>query len=90
MLKLHIWDTAGQEKYSPLSNHYYRGAHAAIICYSVTDDSTFASLDDWVKKLEDNCNIEKVLKIIVGNKSDASKDERRVDIKSGKAYSERR
>ncbi len=56
----------------------------------MTDDSSFAALDDWRKKLDDNCNIEKVVKIIVGNKSDASKDERRVDIKEGRAYAERR
>ena len=32
-----IWDTAGSERYESMSRIYYRGAKAAIICYSVCD-----------------------------------------------------
>jgi Ras-related protein Rab-1A len=36
IVKLQVWDTAGQERFQSLTNHYYRGAHGAIIVYDVT------------------------------------------------------
>ena len=90
LLRLHIWDTAGQEKYAPIANFYYRGAHAALVCYSVTDDSTFKSLDDWIKKLEYHGDIDKMIKFVIGNKCDCERDERQVDFKSGKTFAEQR
>ena len=67
-----------------------KGAHAALVCYSVMDDSSFKSLDDWLKKLDDNRDKANMIKFIIGNKSDVEKHERRVDIKTGKAYAEQR
>lgn len=37
-IKLHIWDTCGQENYdSPLIPNYYRDAYMAIIVYSIIE-----------------------------------------------------
>ncbi|GFS17192.1 Ras-related protein Rab-21 [Elysia marginata] len=36
-----IWDTAGSERYEAMSRIYYRGAKAAIICYDLSDRSSF-------------------------------------------------
>ena len=37
-MKFEIWDTAGMERYRSLTPMYYRGAQAAIVVYSITDN----------------------------------------------------
>ncbi|KAJ3425126.1 ras-related protein rab-24 [Anaeramoeba flamelloides] len=57
---LGIWDTAGQERYEAMTKMYYRGAHAAIICYDVTDKTTFERLRFWIQQLQEaekNCSL---------------------------------
>ena len=59
-LILGIWDTAGSERYEAMSRIYYRGAMAAIICYDLTDFSSFDKVKFWVNELrthEENCAI---------------------------------
>lgn len=51
-VKFEIWDTAGQERYHTLAPMYYRGAQAAIVVYSITDDTTFNRAKHWVKELQ--------------------------------------
>ncbi|XP_059398301.1 ras-related protein Rab-24-like [Carassius carassius] len=60
VITLGIWDTAGSERYEAMSRIYYRGARAAIICYDLTDSSSFGRARFWVKELqncEENCKI---------------------------------
>ena len=90
MLRLHIWDTGGAEKFKTVAPLYYRGAHAALVVYSVMDENSFRSMDDWLKQLDDHNDIEKMLKFVIGNKSDVEKSERRVEFKQGQAYKEQR
>lgn len=57
---LGIWDTAGSEKYQAMSRIYYRGARAAIVCYDVTDATSFHKARSWVNELreaEEHCKI---------------------------------
>ena len=43
--KMQLWDTAGQEKFSPtLGTTFYRGADAVIFVFDVTDTFTLESL----------------------------------------------
>ncbi len=67
-----------------------QGAHAALVCYSVVDDNSFKAIDDWLKKLEEHGDLGKMIKIVIGNKSDVEKHERRVDIRTGKAFAEQK
>eukprot|EP00908_Phaeocystis_cordata_P008270 Transcript_18930.p2 GENE.Transcript_18930~~Transcript_18930.p2 ORF type:complete len:234 (-),score=41.77 Transcript_18930:1207-1908(-) len=67
---LGIWDTAGQERFDSLSSFYCRGARAAIICFDLTDRSSFDSIQaKWIKKVadeaENGCHI-----CLVGTKAD--------------------
>ncbi|CAJ0954077.1 unnamed protein product [Ranitomeya imitator] len=49
---LGIWDTAGSERYEAMSRIYYRGAKAAIVCYDLTDRSSFERVKFWVNELQ--------------------------------------
>jgi len=55
-----IWDTAGSERYESMSRIYYRGAKAAVVCYSVNDQESWDRLKFWInelQKLEKDCKI---------------------------------
>lgn len=53
-LTLGIWDTAGSERYEAMSRIYYRSAKAAIVCYDLTDASSFERAKFWVDELNSN------------------------------------
>jgi small GTP-binding protein len=50
-IRLQIWDTAGQERFRSISKLYYRGAHAALLCYDITDASSFDQMGAWLQEL---------------------------------------
>ncbi|KAA8572895.1 hypothetical protein EYC84_003455 [Monilinia fructicola] len=52
--RLNLLDTAGQERFRTLSNSYYRGAHAVILVYDVTNRESFNSMGRWVEEAEGN------------------------------------
>src|SRR5436305_666001 len=35
-VRLQIWDTPGQERFRPIPEPYYRGAHRGWLCYDIT------------------------------------------------------
>ncbi|KAG1926127.1 ras-related protein Rab-24 [Pimephales promelas] len=76
VVTLGIWDTAGSERYEAMSRIYYRGARAAIVCYDLTDSSSFKRVRFWVKELQ---NCEEHCKIyLCGTKSDLIEADRSV------------
>jgi small GTP-binding protein len=44
IIKLTLWDTAGQEKYKALSKVYYKGASGIIIVYSIDDTQSYLDI----------------------------------------------
>ncbi|XP_004922274.1 ras-related protein Rab-24-like [Bombyx mandarina] len=55
-----IWDTAGSERYEAMTRIYYRGAHAAIICYEPSSHESWTRLRHWLHELrtvEDSCKV---------------------------------
>ena len=70
-LRLQIWDTAGQERFRSISRLYYRGAHAAILCYDVTSKKSFEDMGVWLEELKSNVGgVEELIVHVVGTKSD--------------------
>ena len=51
VIKLQIWDTAGQESFRSVTRIFYRGAHCVFLTYDITRDETFANLVDWLKEI---------------------------------------
>nr|CAD2167635.1 unnamed protein product [Meloidogyne enterolobii] len=44
---LHIWDTAGFEKYQSLGSAYYRGADCCVLVYDLTSAPSFRAIESW-------------------------------------------
>ena len=65
---LHIWDTAGQERFRNVVSAYYRNAHCAFLVFDLYTPSTFHSLGEWIKHIEESGA--KPIMVLVGNKSD--------------------
>ncbi|KAF2828358.1 ras-domain-containing protein [Ophiobolus disseminans] len=69
VVRLQIWDTAGQERFRSISKLYYRGANAAVLCYDITDSTSFDEMGRWLKELKTNLGDDIILHV-VGTKSD--------------------
>jgi len=86
MIKLQIWDTAGQESFRSITRSYYRGAAGILLVYDTTRRDTFTHVNEWLKEVKQYANQEKDKTIIlVGNKCDLT-DEREVSTEEGAAY----
>ncbi|KAM0677861.1 GTP-binding nuclear protein gsp1/Ran [Binucleata daphniae] len=80
-----VWDTAGQEANSGLSDAYYLGAHGAVVFFDVTSRVTLKHVPDWIQKVK-NIDVNNQVPItVVGNKADMSKD-RKVDASRIRKY----
>lgn len=83
-IKLHIWDTGGQERFSSITRSYYRGAAVALLVYDITDRKTFKSLPKWLKEVR-SCTSPYVAIMVIGNKNDLL-EERQVAKSEGEAF----
>ena len=70
ILKLDIWDTAGQEKYRAMGKMFYKDAYIVLFIYDITDKNSFNELKNvWYKELQTNGEKNSII-AVVGNKSD--------------------
>ena len=76
IIKMQIWDTAGQESYKSVTRIFYRGAHCVFLAYDITRDETFNSLAEWYKEIKAHA-AEDVMVYLIGNKSELE-DQREV------------
>ncbi|XP_051260013.1 ras-related protein Rab-17-like [Dicentrarchus labrax] len=83
-LRFEIWDTAGQEKYHSVTPLYYRGAHAALLVYDISQRETFIRAQVWLKELENQYTPGSTVIWLVGNKGDLVED-RQVSVQEGQS-----
>ncbi len=86
ILKLHIWDTGGEEKFRSLANLYYKDSVAAILVYDVSNKDSLGSLDYWVKELKENVDNTNYIISVAGNKSDLSNEMKKLSYSDGKNF----
>jgi len=83
---LDILDTAGQEEYSAMRDHYMRSGEGFLIVFSVTSQESFAEAgafrDRILRVKEDDMIGDRVPIVLVGNKIDLV-NERRVTTQQG-------
>ena len=71
VIKVQVWDTAGQEIFRSITLSYFRNAVGAFIVYDITRRSSFDKLDEWLEDARKNCSPNCVI-FLIGNKSDVS------------------
>ena len=76
-LEIHfsLWDFAGEEKFRTLFPAYCSGASGALLLFDITQEATFADLNDWLKLI--NASSGDMVKILVGSKVDLE-DQRKI------------
>jgi small GTP-binding protein len=67
-VKLQIWDTGGQERFSYVRPLYYKGARGGILVFDVTKPESFESVPKWFEEVKKNRG--SIPLILVGNKVD--------------------
>ena len=85
LLRLDLWDTAGQEQYRALGKHFYKDSYVIILVYDITNRESFENLKIvWYKDLL-NYNEKYTILAVVGNKSDLYEIEK-VSEEEGRNY----
>lgn len=69
IVKIQIWDTAGQEAFQAITRTYYKGAVGALLVYDITRRDTFNHVTKWLEEVQTNSS-KSIVIILIGNKKD--------------------
>lgn len=69
VVKLLVWDLAGQQRFDFIRGSYYRGSKGALLVFDTTRKSTWLELPKWIKEIEDALG-ERIPIILIANKVD--------------------
>ncbi|MBD3230943.1 MAG: GTP-binding protein [Candidatus Lokiarchaeota archaeon] len=83
IVKLTVWDIAGQDEFKYVRTEFYKGASAIILVYDITRNETLENLQDWYIDVIQNAG--EIPLLILGNKCDLEK-KRNVSIEDAKKY----
>ena len=89
LIKVTIYDTAGEEKYRHLIKNYYNGSNGILLIYDITNRNSFDDLNYWLEELKKNCNLNNLYIYLVGNKTDLEK-KRQVSYDEAKNFADMR
>ncbi|KAF1530890.1 Rho-related GTP-binding protein RhoF, partial [Eudyptula minor] len=82
-VKIHLWDTAGQEDYDRLRPLSYLDANVVLICFDVTNPNSYNNiLTKWYPEVTHFCKGVPVL--LVGCKTDLRRDRRDRKLQEGR------
>jgi Ras-related protein Rab-1A len=85
IIKLQLWDTAGQDRYRRIVSSYYRGAHGLILVYDITNRTSFENVRNWLEECDSR--VGNTVKLLIGNKKD-KENERKVATEEGRVLAE--
>ncbi|KAG9296159.1 hypothetical protein G9A89_014751 [Geosiphon pyriformis] len=80
VVRLQLWDIAGQERFGDMTRVYYKEALGALVVYDVTRSSTFDGVAKWKHDLDSKVSLPKawgggpIPAVLVANKCDLLKD----------------
>ena len=76
VVKLQIWDFAGEKRFRFFLPNYARGAHGCLLCYDITRYTSFQNLQEWYDIIQTHSS--DPVFVLVGGKVDLSDDRRTV------------
>jgi len=77
VVRLQLWDIAGQERFGNMTRVYYKEAVGAMLVFDVTRASTFDAISKWKHDLDYKVQLPNgasVPCVLLGNKCDAEKE----------------
>lgn len=77
LVRLQLWDIAGQERFGNMTRVYYKEAVGAFIVFDVTRGSTFEAIQKWKNDLDSKVQLPDstpVPCVLLANKCDQEKD----------------
>ena len=69
ILKLQIWDTAGQESFKAITKIFYRGTNCIFLCYDITRKVSLEHCEGWLNEVRLNAG-NQIVVILVGTQAD--------------------
>jgi len=69
MIKLQIWDTAGQVTFGSIVRSFYRDAAAIFLVYNIKNRESFLAIEKWLEEVRENCDSDPIY-ILIGNQAD--------------------
>jgi len=88
IIKLQIWDTAGQDRFRNITSNYFRGSHCVLLCADVTDRNSFDHLSFWMEEVTRSNANNKIVGCVLGTKCDLT-NQRVVSVSEAKEYSKK-
>ena len=81
IVKVQLWDTAGQDKFRAITRNYYKGASGIILIFDVTNVKSYENIKKWINEIKEEIS-EKVKIVLIGNKID-NVQERKISREQG-------
>ena len=86
VVELHIWDTAGQEKYRAFARQYFRGSDAAVVLFDLSNRASLDGAQRWIDELRAELPEQPGLSLtLAGSKRDLCPKARQVKTQDAKA-----
>ena len=86
IIKVQLWDTAGQDRYRTIAKNYYKGSHGILLLYDVTKTNSFENIREWIRDIREEV-YEKAIIFLIGNKID-KKEDRKIQTEQGAKLAE--
>ncbi|MFW9993395.1 MAG: GTP-binding protein [Candidatus Odinarchaeota archaeon] len=74
VIKLQVWDLAGEPKWSSVRPIYYRGSIGAIMVYDITREETYNNAGKWLEELFNHTGKGPVPVVLLANKEDLRRE----------------
>lgn len=77
IIRLQLWDIAGQQRFGNMTRVYYKEAAGAIVVFDVTRINTFDAIQKWKNDIDEKiryANENKIPVILFANKCDLARD----------------
>jgi len=77
LIRLQLWDIAGQERYGSMTRVYYKDAVGCLIVFDVTRQSTFEAVTKWKHDLDTKVQLadgQPIPCVLLANKCDQPKE----------------
>ena len=52
VIKVQLYDTAGQEKFKSIVSSYYKGANGVLLVYDITNRNSFIDMNTWYNDIK--------------------------------------